>query len=284
MTNLKPKEPLIAIMLSVILTGLGQVYAGRVKRGILLFCIPLIIVIPGFLYMVNPTTKINNSLLGYAIVLAVIIFAYDIFVFIDAYRCAKTYNVKNNLSRNITVGKRILVILGILFFLFIFNPSQIIPLYIKSNLLEAYKIPSGGMVPTLSVGDRIFVDKAIYKQSEPKRGDVAVFASPDDPGKNFIKRVVGLPGETIEVKDGKALINGFIITEPPVFKRIYYYNKGDYAKTGQPVKIPEDSYFVLGDNSGSSKDSRYFGFVPRKSFIGRAFKIFYPFDRSGPII
>jgi len=283
MANLKPKEPLIAVMLSVILSGLGQIYVGRIKRGIVLFCIPLIVVIPGFLYMVNPATKISNSLAGYAIILAIVGFAYSIYVIVDAYICAKNFNVKNNLTRNISIGKRILLILGILFFLFVISPSQLIGSYVKSNVIEAYKIPSGTMMPTLMIGDRIFVNKTIYKQSEPKRGDVAVFIAPDKFDKNYIKRVVGLPGETIEIKDGKALINGVVITEPAVFRKNHYYNAGEYAKAGQPVKIPEDSYFVLGDNSSSSKDSRYFGFVPRKSFIGKAFKIYYPFDRSGPI-
>ena len=283
MANPKPKEPLIAVMLSVILTGLGQIYAGRILRGILFFCLPILVVIPGFLYMVNPSCKINKSLFGAAIALIAALVAFGIFVIIDAYRCAKAYNIKNNLTRSITNGKRVLIILGILFLLFVFNPSQIISLYIKSNVMEAYKISSGAMIPTLRVGDRIFADKAIYKQTAPKRGDVAVFVAPDEVGKSYIKRVVGLPGETVEIKDGKALINGAVITEPAAFKRNHYYNKGKYAKAGQPIKIPEDSYFVLGDNSSSSKDSRYFGFVPRKSFIGKAFKIYYPFDRSGPI-
>ena len=274
MANLKPKEPLIAVMLSVILSGLGQIYVGRIKRGIVLFCIPLIVVIPGFLYMVNPATKISNSLAGYAIILAIVGFAYSIYVIVDAYICAKNFNVKNNLTRNISIGKRILLILGILFFLFVISPSQLIGSYVKSNVIEAYKIPSGTMMPTLMIGDRIFVNKTIYKQSEPKRGDVAVFIAPDKFDKNYIKRVVGLPGETIEIKDGKALINGVVITEPAVFRKNHYYNAGEYAKAGQPVKIPEDSYFVLGDNSGASKDSRYLGFIPRKSFIGKATKIF----------
>ena len=139
------------------------------------------------------------------------------------------------------------------------------------------------MTPTLIVGDRIFVDKTIYKKADPKRGDVVVFISPDDSMKFYIKRIVGLPGETIEIKNGAAVINGITVKEPFVFKRITYYNKGDYAKAGQPVKIPDSCYFTLGDNSVSSKDSRYFGFVTRKSIKGKAYKIFYPFDRSGSI-
>jgi len=285
MSDLKPKEPLIAVMLSFIFGGLGQIYAGRIIRGILFFCIPFIIVIPGFLYYaVNPNSRINIYLLGCAFI---ILFAYGIFVIIDAYRCAKAYNVKNNLIRSITAGKRVLIILGILFIMFIFNPSDIIawPLarYIKSNVMEAYKIPSGTMTPALMVGDRIFADKGIYKKTEPKRGDVVIFTSPFDPKINFVKRIAGLPGETIEIKDGKVIMNGIAITEPEAFKRIYYYNRGDYAKVGQPVKIPSDSYFVLGDNSANSKDSRYFGLIPRKSLRGKAYKIIYPFDRSGPI-
>jgi signal peptidase I len=138
------------------------------------------------------------------------------------------------------------------------------------------------MEPTLLQGDLILADKAIYKKSEPKRGDIIVFIYPEDTKKMFVKRLVGLPGETIEIKNGSILINGTILTEP-FFANKYYYNRGDYAKEGQAITIPQDSYFVLGDNSTSSKDSRYWGFVPKKYIVGKAYKIYYPFNRSGPV-
>jgi signal peptidase I len=282
MNNLKPKEPLLAVMFAVMITGLGQMYAGKIKRGVLFFCIPLILAIPLILYILNPNTTTNPILL----LLLILGVGYGIFVIVDAYRCAKAYNVSNNLTRNITTGKRILLIEGIVFFAFIFNPFEIvarnIALYIRSNVAQAFKIPTKTMEPTLLQGDLILADKAIYKKSEPKRGDIIVFIYPEDTKKMFVKRLVGLPGETIEIKNGSILINGTILTEPFSANK-YYYNRGDYAKEGQAITIPQDSYFVLGDNSTSSKDSRYWGFVPKKYIVGKAYKIYYPFNRSGPV-
>lgn len=286
MSNLKPKEPLLAVMFGVILTGLGQIYAGKIKRGIFLFFIPLVVSIPFILYsfnlIFNPNTTFNFLSLLLLILLVIIGFAYEIFVIIDSYRCAKEYNIRNNLSRNITSDKRGLLIAGIIF-LIIFNPYKVITTgYIRNNLVQAFKIPTRTMKPTLMEGDLILVDKAIYKKSEPKRGDVIVFIYPEDTKKKFVMRLVGLPGETVEIKNGEVLINGIILSEPS-FTNKYYYNRGNYAKEGQPIKIPADSYFVLGDNSSLSKDSRYWGFVPKKYLIGKVNKIYYPFERSGAI-
>lgn len=282
MDNLKPKEPLLAVMFAVMITGLGQMYAGKIKRGILFFCIPLILAIPLILYILNPNTTTNPILL----LLLILGVGYGIFVIVDAYRCAKAYNISNNLTRNITAGKRILLIVGIIFFAFVLNPFKIvaknIPLYIRNNVAQAFKIPTKTMEPTLLQDDLILADKAIYKKSEPKRGDLIIFIYPEDTKKMFVKRLVGLPGETIEIKNGSILINGMVLTEPS-FANKYYYNRGDYAKEGQTITIPQDNYFVLGDNSAFSKDSRYWGFVPKKYIVGKAYKIYYPFNRSGPI-
>lgn len=276
-TNLKPKEPLLAIMFSFILTGLGQIYSGRVKRGILFFCISFIS-IPILLYVVSPNTKINPLFL----LLLIFGFGFGIFVIVDAYRSAKAYNISNNLTRKITAGKKALLIIGILFFAFIFNPTEIISIYIKHNIVQAFKIPAETMKPTLLEGDRILVDKRIYKKSEPRRGDIIAFIYPEDTKKSYIKRLVGLPKETIEIKNGSILINGMVLKEP-LFEGNHYYNAGEYAKEARLITIPADSYFVLGDNSASSNDSRYWGFVPKKYLIGKAYKIYYPFNRSGAI-
>lgn len=281
MDSLKPKEPLLAIILAIMVTGFGQVYAGRLRKGILFFFIPILISILLLLYVLNPQTTSNPLLL----LILFIGISFAIFVIIDAYRCAKAYNADNNLNRSITAGKRTFYIIGIIFIAF-FNPSEIvtknIALYLRNNVAQAFKIPTETMKPTLLRGDLILADKAIYKKSEPKRGDVIVFIYPQDTKKIFVKRLIGLPGETIEIKNGSIFINGEIVKENVIGSK-YYYNKGDYAKERQQTKIPDDGYFVLGDNSASSLDSRYWGFVPKKNLLGKAYKIYYPFDRSGPI-
>lgn len=154
---------------------------------------------------------------------------------------------------------------------------------IRLFFAQAFRIPSEAMSPALKGGDRFMADKFIYRFHEPKRGDVVVFILPQDRKRTFVKRVVGLPGEQIGIKDGKIYVNGQPLTQPAVFDQIYYYNGGDFGARNKVVDVPEGHYFVLGDHSDSSHDSRYWGFVPSKDIIGRAYMIFEPLERKGPI-
>lgn len=158
---------------------------------------------------------------------------------------------------------------------------------IRPFVIQAFKIPTGSMRPTLLEGDLILVNKFIYGAKvpftkmrlpgfrEPARGDVIVFIYPEDTKKDFIKRLVGLPNETVEIKSGTIYINDKPLLDPAFNKR-YYYNRGDLMNEGERITVPEDSYFVLGDNSGSSKDSRYWGFVPKDNVLGIAVAIYWP--------
>ena len=165
----------------------------------------------------------------------------------------------------------------------------ILALFIRTFVVQAFKIPSGSMEPTLLVGDHILVNKFIYgikvpylnktiiPISEPHRNDVVVFVYPVDKSKDFIKRVVGLPGEKIEIWGKKIYING----------KLYNDRHGVYSdemttvngRDGQshygPVTVPPDSLFVMGDNRDKSWDSRYWGFVPLNMVRGEAFFIYW---------
>ncbi|MDD2703068.1 MAG: signal peptidase I [Candidatus Omnitrophica bacterium] len=169
--------------------------------------------------------------------------------------------------------------------------AAIIALFIiRPFIIQTFKIPTGSMRPTLIERDLILVNKFIYGPKvpltslrlpglrQPVRGDVIVFIFPEDPRKFFIKRLVGLPGETIELKEGTVYVNDKPVLDP-IFTKIYYYNRGDYAKEGQKITVPKDGYFVLGDNSASSLDSRYWGFVPKNNLLGKAIVIYFPFNR-----
>lgn len=155
----------------------------------------------------------------------------------------------------------------------------ILALIIRSFIVQAFKIPTGSMRPTLIENDRILVNKFIYRFREPKRGDVIVFLSPEDKKKDFIKRLIGLPGESVEISNGTILINGSAVDKDSVIKERYYYNRGDFGSVDQSVHVPENAYYVLGDNSISSRDSRYWGFLPKKYVIGKAFLIYWPLTR-----
>ncbi len=169
-----------------------------------------------------------------------------------------------------------------------FVVAILLAILVRTFLLQAFKIPTGSMRPTLQEGDRILVNKVVYgikipwtdwrlpHVQEPRRGDLAVFRSPDDHKRDFIKRLVGLPGDELEIRDLKLWINGRPLVDPPVFRERVYYNRGPYGQVGQPVKVPSSHYFFLGDNSGSSRDSRYWGFLPKKELVGRAFMIYWP--------
>lgn len=161
-----------------------------------------------------------------------------------------------------------------------FLVAAILAFAIRTFLLGPYKIPTGSMRPTFLEGDRIFVDKVSYRFHAPKRGDIIVFKYPLDKKKDFVKRLVGLPGDKIQIESGKLIINGKELDDPP-FSEHYYYNRPDwpYAKEGQIIEVPADQYFALGDNSAQSSDSRYWGFVPGKHLVGKAFFIWWPLNR-----
>ncbi len=173
----------------------------------------------------------------------------------------------------------------------IIGVALLLAFVIKVFVFELYRIPSGSMRLTLLEGDRIVVVKFIYGPRmpfinyrfpglrEPKLGDIVVFKAPNDPMKPYIKRFIASEGETVEISNGKLTINGKVADEPLSVRKVFYYNRGDYGEEGKPIKVPKDSYFVLGDNSGSSKDSRYWGFVPKSYLIGKAILVIFPFDR-----
>ena len=167
----------------------------------------------------------------------------------------------------------------------------IMAMFIREFFVQAFKIPSGSMIPTLLVGDRLMVNKLRYGPkirftdkrlpgfTKPKRGDIVVFVYPEDPKRDFIKRLIAFGGETVEIKDGDIYIDGKHLEEPIIDKRSYYNCSGKYGLAGQPVKVPLGHVFVLGDNSASSHDSRFWGFVPEENIIGRAELIYWPFNR-----
>jgi len=168
--------------------------------------------------------------------------------------------------------------------------ALILALVIRTFIVQAFKIPTGSMRMTLIEGDRILVNKLAYGPkipwidfrlpgySKPKKGDVVVFTYPEDHKRDFIKRLVALGGETVEINNGRIYINGEIAADPEI-RNVYYYNRGAYGGQNQKIVVPEDSYYVLGDNSGSSKDSRYWGFVQKDLMIGKAEVIYWPLNR-----
>jgi signal peptidase I len=155
--------------------------------------------------------------------------------------------------------------------------AALLSLVIITFVVQAFFIPSGSMEPTLQIGDRILVSKFSYRFGGIHRADVVVFHYPLNPGKDFVKRVVALGGETVELRDGVVLINTVPITEPYPTA----LGGGDRACTSNygPQRVPSGQLFVLGDNRCNSEDSRFFGFLPDKNVVGKALLIYWPLPR-----
>jgi signal peptidase I len=150
--------------------------------------------------------------------------------------------------------------------------------FVRPFVVEAFYIPSQSMVPTLKVQDRVLVNKFIYRFSEPERGDIVVFQSVEGGGEDLIKRVMGVPGDEIAVRGGKLLVNGEPHSEPYVNKK--FPDRSTFA----PTRVPKGHYFMMGDNRANSRDSRFFGPVPKKNIEGEAFLRFWPPDRIGSLL
>ena len=172
--------------------------------------------------------------------------------------------------------------------------ALLLALFIRGFVVQAFKIPSGSMIPTLLVGDHILVSKLIYglrnpftgsvliPVKDPERLDVVVFKYPANPSQDFIKRVIGVPGDIVEIVDKKVFVNGEVLkNDPGVNKKnnILSANLSPRDNFG-PVTVPERSLFVMGDNRDNSHDGRFWGFVDYKDLKGKAFIMYWSWDKE----
>ncbi len=176
--------------------------------------------------------------------------------------------------------------------------AVILALFVRTFVVQAFKIPTGSMENNLLIGDHLLVNKFVFAPSASplerallpvgsiSRGDVLVFKYPVDPSRDFIKRVIGLPGETLEVRDKKVYINGHpldepyahyieVPTSPAEFREV---TSSDVLKNYGPVTVPSDQYFMMGDNRDNSADSRFWGFLRRDFIKGRALVIYWSYE------
>jgi len=176
--------------------------------------------------------------------------------------------------------------------------AVILALFIRTFVVQAFKIPTGSMEENLLIGDHLLVNKFVFGPTASRleravlpvgtlaRGDVVVFKYPVEPDRDVIKRVIGLPGETIEVKEKKVYINGKPFEEPYVHflappaaqSELHEVTSFDVRERYGPVTVPANQYFVMGDNRDNSQDSRYWGFLPRENVKGKALVIYWSYE------
>jgi signal peptidase I len=257
----RKKAPWLSAVLSRFIPGLGQLYNGDILKA-LLHAVAWCVVV-WFL-------RASWLLVG-AGVLAVL-------SMIDAYDGAVTINGGGDAfhRRCRPWG----IALATVWILMCYLPP---PLIAQSCLFQVYRIPGGAMQPCLRANDRVIVDTILFRLRGVRRGDVLLFKAPDRPGRCYTKRVVGMPGETIEIRGGKVVINVKPLEAGGIIDRIAYSNYGTFCRPGQVLRIPDGCYFFLGDRIENSFDSRFFGPVPQEAIMGKVVKIIRPRRRIGPV-
>lgn len=262
----KPRRPWLAALLTIFETGLGHIYSGNLKRGLILFGVDqflflafvtsLIVIVPNAFYMIVAIFA-GVAFTVYCVVDAVLI----------AQRNKKNYALEKYNRWFVYVGYILIAELLV---------QTCTSFIVVPYLVQTYKMPTISMEPTLLVGDRILINKHIYKTDEPKRGEVVVFRYPLSPEKAYVKRLIGEPGDTVEMVGRTVYINGKPIKE----HYAQYVDPGSINDHFGPYRVPSNQYFVMGDNRDNSQDSRYWSFVPRKNFLGKAIIIYWSFETS----
>lgn len=147
-------------------------------------------------------------------------------------------------------------------------------------IMRPYEVKGNSMYPYLKDKEYVLTNLLTKRLFEFKRGDVIVFKAPTDPDKDFIKRVIGISGDTILLKDSKVYVNNVIVNESRYLDPSVQTNGGAFLKENEPIQVPTDNYFVLGDNRSESSDSREWGFVPKNNIIGKSFFVYWPLQDS----
>ncbi len=174
----------------------------------------------------------------------------------------------------------------------------LLALFIRTFVVQAFKIPSGSMLPTLMIGDHLLVNKFIYgirvpfsgkvlvPLKDPQSGDIIVFKFPKDRSIDYIKRVVGVPGDEIEIKNKKLYLNGEPTSDPYAHYTTTQILPGSVSPKDNfgPITVPEGKYFVMGDNRDNSSDSRFWGFVENNDVLGKAMIIYWSWDIDEPLL
>ncbi len=292
------RQPWSAVVLSLIMAGLGHIYCGRFVKGLVLAFLSCV-----FVPVLFGTLSVSNSSVRIAIIIAALFASSAVWLvaIIDSWYTARhtadSYTLKDYNRWYVYV---LLVLMGT-------GGSTQIAFNVKKNLLEAFRVPVASNYPTIVPNDRFLANKLAYKTSDPKRGDLIVFLNPEDRRINYIKRVVAIARDTLEIKEGQLYVNDeklqrhklaqstldnirVEVRGEPLEGDVFEETNGnakykiflarpphdttssDFAK----IKVPEHHCFVLGDNRNLSRDSRHFGPVPLATVKGRADYLYWP--------
>jgi len=258
----KKRKPIVSGLASLLAVGLGQLYNGKFIQGILLNIFVLggftfsFVVVPSITH--KPLSVMFSLIIG--LLLVGVIQGYSV---VEAYKDSKSKPEYVLKSYNKWYMYGLYAILSMV----------IIGVLREAMPLKTYKIPAKSMEPTLIVGDHFYVDKAAYNKNNPKRGDIIVFEFPEDKAKDFIKRVVAIPDDNVEIINKNLVVNGEVQKEGYV----QYVDSESLKQRDNMSKIivPANKYFVMGDNRDRSYDSRFWGSIEKEKIKGKALFIYY---------
>jgi signal peptidase I len=294
----RPRRPLAAVLLSFASPGLGHVYCGRFGKGIVLLFCGIVLGCLGQLAILPSAAGLRAAAIG-ALAAGTILWVYAM---VDARRLARRIGESYALrDYNRWYVYLLLALLAL--------PINVAgAFYVRAGILEAFYLPSASMYPTIRRGERILVDKLAYRNGPVRRGDIVVFPAPNNRSEKHIKRVVALPGDTVEIRDGQLYINGVRLERTPQGPSQFPHDRmlsgevfretngaarygillaplpattsstaptgagGNFART----TIPTGECFVLGDNRDRSVDSRAYGPIPLADIVGRVTHVYYP--------
>lgn len=267
--NNKPRKWWIAGLLSLLEPGLGQIYNGQARKGIIFILLQLLL-IPVLMLSLD-----SSYVLIYLSGIILFTLTYYLIVVGDAV----TYAGKHGSEYQLKKYNKIVVYLGTVILLTAFSAS--VKLLVRNYYVQAFKIPASSMEPTLLTGDHILVDRGMSARN-PNRGDLVIFEYPEDPSKDFVKRVVAVGGDLVAIKDKELFVNN-----KPVKESYIVHKEPEVIPASQnprdnfgPATVPEGSYFMMGDNRDRSYDSRFWGFVEKSKIKGTVRNIYWSWDRN----
>jgi len=269
--EIKKRSPILAPLLSIVSPGLGQMYNGQLGKGIIYYLFGYLLFF--LISLIGLQFKFYGLMLIFALIICVLLLIMG-----DALIVALK-------KKEIVLRPYNRWYFYILFATLAFGISEISDVFIKVDPfggIKAYSIPTGTMIPTLMIGDRIIINLDYYKTNEVKRGDIIVFKYPENPKKDFIKRVVATGGDKIESKNKVIYLNGKKIDESYVqhTDSAIFPHEFDSRDNFLPLTVPENKFFVMGDNRDQSHDSRFWGFVDINDIQGKALYVYWTEDKS----
>lgn len=279
----KPRKWWIAAILSLLSPGLGQIYNGQARKGVIIlilgnYILPLLLLQCITWYLGTLSLPILFAFIALALALYIVMVADAIR---QANRLKSEYQPRKYNKWFAYVG----ILLAITIISIAIPDLGFDSDTIKSNYMQAYKIPSGSMEPTLLIGDRILVDRRVSAKN-PSRGTIIIFEYPEDPTKDFVKRVEAVGGETVEIRDKELYVNNKLVKETQVAhleSNIFPASQNPRDNYG-PATVPKDAYFVMGDNRDRAYDSRFWGFVDKSKIKGTVRQIYWSWDRKASTV